>query len=64
MKLRNIKRKCFSVLLIIVLVIQDPSISKAGYLRNEVYLENEQTFLNSLSEEITKENEPELESLN
>ena len=64
MKLRNIKRKCFSVLLIIVLVIQDPSISKAGYLEHEVYLENEQTFLNSLSEEIIKENEPELESLN
>ncbi len=54
MKMKKWKRKCFAVLLVIVFVIQDPLLSKAGYLESEMYLTEKQTYMYCFSEEVVK----------
>lgn len=54
MKMKKTKRKCFAVLLIIVLVIQDPSLSRAGCLESGMFLKDEQAFKYCFSEAVVK----------
>lgn len=59
MKLRNMKRKCFAVLLIIVFVMQEPSLSKADYFERDLYLWNRRECMYGFKEVAVKQRDPE-----
>ncbi len=59
MNLQKMRRKCFAVLLIIVFVIQEPSLSKADYFDRDLYLWNRRGCMYSFKEENVKEQDSE-----
>lgn len=60
MNLQKVRKKCFAVLLIIVFVIQEPSLSKADYFERDLYQWNRRACMYSFKEETVKQQDPEL----
>lgn len=57
MKMRKLKRKCFVVLLVIVVIIQDPFLSVAGELERRGYSLNKSGLMDSSSMELVEKEE-------
>lgn len=57
MKMRKLKRKCFAVLLVIVVIIQDPFFSIAGELERKGQFLSEPNLMNSFSIEFVQKDE-------
>ena len=58
MKLQKAKRKCFAVLLIVVFVIREPSLSKADYFERDLYSWNRRACMYSFKEVSVNRQDP------
>lgn len=59
MNLQKAKRKCFAVLLIVVFVIREPSLSKADYFERDLYSWNRRACMYSFKEVSVNRQDPE-----